>query len=425
MSSFAIESCAGRTERLIQYFAFLKFLEKVGFQKNPGPDDEPENPLLNRMTGRIASDKVRDLLQSSHVKSLLLFPAGYQLPDDPEQPVKVRIELVPTRSARDQRLLSEQARERLQELGFRDGFVYDHRHYTRLVGYLPAAEAMTLFHDLRLQPEGWLVPVTPVKMLPLPLRSLSPIAIAEVIQEGEGVAPVKELVAPPEVPKVQEEISPELRALIAAEGEAAKPRRLEIVLVNTPEPGSRAWQRDLRAAVPEIVIEGHMGPYVTVLLAPEKVPAIAADPFVSLVRLPPSGAPRLLPPGDIKSANHEALRASGLDELHKQGRRGKNIRAAVISDDFRGYEQAIKLKRLPKNTRLLDLTAEHNSDIQPDAYPNDGITQGHGTQCAEALAQTRPGSRFVADPRRSHRLLPAGHHRPFHQPGRVWHRVAR
>ena len=70
---------AGRTERLIQYFAFIKFLEKVGFQKNPGPDDEPDNPLLNRMTGRIASDKVRDLLQNSHVKSLLLFPAGYQL----------------------------------------------------------------------------------------------------------------------------------------------------------------------------------------------------------------------------------------------------------------------------------------------------------------------------------------------------------
>lgn len=381
---------AGRNERLAQYFALIKHLEKVGFHKNEGPGDEAENPTHDRMTGRIASNRVRDLFQDRHVKSLLLFPADYKLPDDPDQPVKVQIELAPVHSMQQQRLLYEQARERLQLLGFRDGFLYDHRHFSRLVGYIPSSEVMTLFRDLRIQPEGWLTPVTPLQALPLPLRNISPIVIAEVLVEPEGVAPIKEFVAAPPVPKPLEKVAPEVRALLAVEDEAAKPRRLEIVLVNTPEPGSGRWLSGIKYAAPEITIEGRMGPYVTVLVAPAKAPAIAADPFVSLVRVPPSGSPVPLPAGDIKDANRTALRASGLEELHKQGRRGKNVRVAVISGDFRGYQEAVKAKRLPKNTRLLDMTAERNPDIQPEPYPEDGIKEGYGTQCAQTVALAAP-----------------------------------
>lgn len=381
---------AGRNERLAQYFSFLRFLEKVGFQKDPGPDNEPEDATLDRMTGRIASNRVRELLQDPHVKSLLLVPADYKFPEDPEQPVKVQMELASLRSRQEQRLLSEQARERLQQLGFRDGFLYDHRGYTRLLGYLPSAEARSLFGDLRMAPAGWFTPETPVKMLPLPLRSISPIVLAEIVAEPADLPPPKELPPPPALPEARKKIAPEVRALLAAEEEAGKPRRLEIVLVNAPDRDARRWQRDLRAAVPEIVIEGHFGPYVTAILPPAKTQALAVDPFVSLIRLPPSAAPLPLPAEDLKNANREALRASGLEQLHRQGRRGQKIRVAVIADDFRGYEAAIQTKRLPQSTRLFDLTAANNPDLRPDAYPKDGIEQGHGTQCAQALAQAAP-----------------------------------
>src|SRR5262249_55236151 len=67
---------AGRNDRLPQYFALVKYLESVGFQKEPGSTDEPENALYDRMAGRIASSKVRELLKPSAVRSLLLTPAG-------------------------------------------------------------------------------------------------------------------------------------------------------------------------------------------------------------------------------------------------------------------------------------------------------------------------------------------------------------
>ena len=254
------------------------------------------------------------------------------MPDDPEQPVKVRIELVPTRSAREQRLLSEQVRERLQELGFRDGFLYDHRNYTRLRRLSAGSRGADAVRRPA-PPAGRLARAgnTASRCCRCRLRSLSPIVIAEVITEGEGVAPIKELAAPAAVrPRPRRKSLPNCVRCWPPRARRPNRARLEVVLVNTPDPDSRSWQRDLRSAAPEIVIEGHLGPYVTVLLAPDKVPAVAADPFVSLVRLPPSGTPLLLPAGDIKEANRDALRASGLDELHKQGRRGKNIRVAVF-----------------------------------------------------------------------------------------------
>jgi hypothetical protein len=383
---------AARNERIVQYFTFIKFLEEVGFRRDPGPENEPELIDFNRMTGKIAAANVRRLFDDRRVKSLVLFPAGYQLPEDGSTPVKVQIEIVGGRPVDTQRLLYEQVKEKLGKLGYKEQLLYDHRGYTRLVGTIPAEEVNTLFNDLRTEPSGWLTPEEPVKVLPAPLRDGSPLLITEVIPEPAGVPAAKE---PPEavpVPKEHEKIAPELRRL--AGGEVGDDRlRLQLILAEAPAADDALWQKRLVAAVPQLVIEGRVGPYVGVLLPLNKVQAVAALPQVSLVRLPRSAAPLPLPASEAVGGNAAALKASGLAELHARGQRGKGVRLAVISGDFRGWE-AFRGKGLPKNTRLLDLTSERNTSIEPEAYEAEA-KQGYGTQCALAAALAAPDVEMI------------------------------
>src|SRR5258707_6295211 len=84
---------AFRNERLTQYFAFSKYLNSIGFQKNAGPEYEPEDANTNRMTGTIAAPNTRNLLAERHVKSILLLPRDAKLPAEPAQLVRVNLEL--------------------------------------------------------------------------------------------------------------------------------------------------------------------------------------------------------------------------------------------------------------------------------------------------------------------------------------------
>src|SRR5437868_5492782 len=86
---------AGRNERIPQFFALTDFLKSIGFKKAEGPENEPEDANLTQMTGTIASSRARELLRDPHIKAVLLMPVGYKLPAEPEQPVKVHIELAP------------------------------------------------------------------------------------------------------------------------------------------------------------------------------------------------------------------------------------------------------------------------------------------------------------------------------------------
>lgn len=397
---------AARNERVLQFFPFVKYLESVGFKKDPGPHNEPEDLGLDRMTGTIASDRVRDLLQDSHVKSLLLFPSGYKLPADPRAPVKVQIEIGGGRGLPEQRLFYEQVREQLQKLGYKERFLFDHRNYTRLVGFVPAEEVNTLFRDLRGQPDGWFTPLEPIAELPVPLRFVSPILIAEVIPEPDGMAAPKEAGEPLGAPKGQEKIAPEVRRLLGQEADAAKPLRMQVMLVQTPTPDDTTWSKAMKAVVPELIIEGRMGQYVAVVAPPTKMPILAALEEVATIRLPPSGTLLVLPHGDAAGADREAINASGLTRLHALGQRGKGVRVVVISGDFRGYE-ALRGKQLPKNTRLIDLTAERNPELEPEKYADDGLKEGHGTHCAVAAALAAPEADLTLvriDPAAIHQL---------------------
>src|SRR5262249_5627055 len=93
---------------------------------------------------------------------------------------------------------------------------------------------------------------------------------------------------------------------------------------------------------------------------------------------------------DLKTDNAEALKASGMDALHKKGHRGKKVRLAIVDGDFRGFDKLIASKKLPANTRYVDFTRQRNKDLAPDPFPGDAATLGHGTQGALAALLAAP-----------------------------------
>lgn len=380
---------AGQVERLRQFYALVGFLEKQGFRKDDGSDTEAEDPGENRMTGSIASSRARSLLGDPRVKTLLLAPVGFQVAA--EGSVKVQIDLASGLPPERQLLLEEQSRAKLVELGFKEKVGYDNRGHTRLLGTVPAEELHSLLADLRSQPEGWLAPVSPLGALPQPLRDISPLRVIEVLPEPEGIPAAKE--APAETPAPAEgrefllKITPELRDLAMQEGQA-EPRRMDVILDHAPAPFEQAWRADLVDAASGLVIEGRLGPLVTVVASPKSAIALAELPLVSTIRLsrplPPPG--RLFTNGADPRA---ALRAAGLDKVQSLGHQGKGVRVGVIDTDFRGYQKLLG-KQLPASTRYVDLTAERNADLRPDPFTGAPNEIGHGTESALAILQAAP-----------------------------------
>ena len=119
--------------------------------------------------------------------------------------------------------------------------------------------------------------------LPMFFGPEAPLRVVEVIPSWPLPADRPVEAAPP---KGQEKLTPELRKLLA--GGKDQPERLEVILTGSPAEDDRGWEGDL-SAIPGLVIEGQLGPLVSVLVSPEQAPDVAALPIVSTVRLPRSG----------------------------------------------------------------------------------------------------------------------------------------
>src|SRR5262249_41523874 len=140
----------------------------------------------------------------------------------------------------------------------------------------------------------------------------------------------------------------------------------------------------------------------------EKAPALAESPIVSTVRLPTSGAPGPRPTIDAKGRNRDAVADSGMARLHSLGHRGQGVRVGLIAGDFRGWGGMGKAKQLPPGTKMLDLTRQRATTIEPEDYPKDEIQLGAGTQAAMALALAAPQGNLLLiriDPAAPHMLL--------------------
>jgi hypothetical protein len=398
---------AYRNQHIVQFAPMVRYLESLGFQKDEGPDDEAENPRVTLMTGTIPADNALKILNERHVEAILLIPKGTKLPSG-EEPVRVDLGLASFLKPEQMRvlagketlrpddlataqgllaqqgLLANQARGVLvKDLGFREAAGYDSRWHTRLVGTVPAGKLDALLDDLRKQPAG--------AALPAPFRNSWPLRVIEAMPDVPF--PVQRPVPIPP-PRGQERVAPELRALVADEAAGARPTRMEVILTATPPPDDRTWRQRLETAIAGLVIEGRLGPVVSVLAPASQAPALAALQDVSTVRLPRSGEPRVLPLPPAKGDGAAAVRQAGLDLLHGLDHRGRGVRVVIVDGDFRGWEGLVG-KQLPKKTSLLDLTAERNVGLLPDAPPGDGNGLGAGTQCAVAAAAAAPDAEFT------------------------------
>jgi hypothetical protein len=371
---------AFRNEHVAQYAEMMRYLQAHGFRRAADeevPENEAEDPQATLLHGTVPGRQALELLGERHVKSILLVPEGSKLPQDKDALVRVDLLLAGGFAPDRQRLLHEQAREVLASLNFREGVGYDNRGYTRLVGAIPAGQLDTLLTDLRRVKAG--------ESQPAPFASVWPLRATLALPDMPPPSPRPR---PPQVPPELVKLTADLREVVANAGQAAAPRRLEVLLAAAPSDDDRTWRRRLAGPVTGLVIEGRVGALVTVLLPAARAAELAALPDVVAVRLPRVARPGPQAPGGPAETWRPLLEASGAARLHDLKYRGKGTRVAVIDGDFTGWEDLVG-KQLPATTRLLDLTRERNRTLLPDPLPAKG-PPGPGTRRAVTLMRASP-----------------------------------
>lgn len=388
-----------RVSRLGQFISMSRFLESQGFKKADGTDELAEDPTATRLQGTVPFATARNLLAEPHVRTVLLVPAGYQIPEG-DQPVKIQIELQGGREAHRQRLLADQTKVVLAAQGFQEAVGYDNRGHTRLLGTIPASSLPRLLDDLRVQ-TGWLAPSPALQEMPEPIRSSWPIRVVEIVPEPAGAVAAKPSPVAPPVPDGQANISPELRALAAKDDLV----RMEVILVAPPPELDRVWRRALREAAPGAFIEGRVGALITARAKASQALTLAKVPGVSTLRLPVRGQSQVI--GEPSPSLPGVLGSTGLQVLRSIPHSGNGLRIAVIDSDFRGAAGAIG-KSLPQNTRYIDLGSECDPTLTPASI--EGPELGSGTRTALSLMRFAPQAEFTLlriDPEAPFQLLEA------------------
>jgi hypothetical protein len=372
---------AAVNQRLPAYLDLLKHLQAINFHKDPGLDTEPVDPDEVRMTGTIAAANARKILHDGHVKAILLYPVGYELKPGSADLVPVSLELAAGLRGNSQRILAAQVVNQLSTIGFQEATGYDDRDGTRIVGRIPLSKAELLLEDLRWQNTGWLVPGTPASDLPYPLRSIWPIRVVELLPEPAGVVALNE----PSTPVATSNADGVASAVLALKDQATV-RRLEVAFATPVLTDSPAWLRVFSETLPNAQIEGRFGNYLTIRARPDQAAALGQLPGALSVRLPPlarTGLPTATSRGVSPKDLLQKLGILKLPPLPPSPYR-RNLRLAVIADDFRGVAAFIG-KELPANTQIVDLTAESEPTIEPKPYPDNGGL-GSGTLAALAAA---------------------------------------
>lgn len=386
----------GRVHRLGQFFEMLKYLESQGFKKAADTEEKAEDLAGTLIEGSIPSANARKLLLQPRIRALLLTPAGYKLPEG-DQPVKVQIDLAGGLDLVMQRVLVDQLLKILGTVGFQEAVGYDNRGHTRLVGTLPAASLPRLLEDMR-QQTGWLAPSPALAQMPDPIRSTWPIQVVEVIPEPSGAAPARKAPAEAAVPADQERVSPQLRAL------AGKDEVVRMEVVRTTAPNSRReWELAIQHTAPGAQLEGQLG-FISTVRAPAKdAAALAQLPGVSGVRLPIRALVQSLAPPAQAPAG--IVGSAGLEALSKIPNAGQGLRIGIIDSDFKGAAGEIG-KRLPGNTRYLDVAAETDPNLVP--APITGSELGTGTISAITLSRLAPRAQITLiriDPEAPYQVL--------------------
>src|SRR5262245_51962295 len=143
-----------RNERVLQFEEMNKFFGQLGFKQTESDENDlgAFDPTAEVMTGTIPSKTARDLFKDRRVQSIILAPAGFNAPSEPQARVRVLIDL---NRSRDQLALFNQTEIALRSIGFKADLGFDTRGFNVFRGTVPAGNVGKLLHDLRQQPSGW------------------------------------------------------------------------------------------------------------------------------------------------------------------------------------------------------------------------------------------------------------------------------
>lgn len=379
-------------ERIRQYRAMEAFLKKLGFEVAPREDADLDvfDPAAERMDGTVPAANAARLLDSPSIVTAVLVPAGRQLPADGKTPVQIRIRLASGLGAKEQADLHRQVVAHLGLLGFVEGVAYDHAGYSLARGSLPVENLYRLLKDLRTQPSGWFAPAVGPASLPLPLRSVLPIRLVEVLPDA---APAGPAVAPPPAgapTAASPKLTPEARAAVEDPANQGKPLRVDVVLESPPGLAWRDVKVRIRSAAIGASVEGLVGSIATVRVnKPADVAGLAALAEVQAIRLPRAGSETVRPQAAGAADPAAWLASSHVADLHRAGYRGAGVRVVVIATGFPGVAALIG-KQLPASTRVIDLTAELTPEVEP--VPPQADRPGGGTAAAFAAHAAAPAA---------------------------------
>ncbi|MCX7663979.1 MAG: hypothetical protein N2112_00370 [Gemmataceae bacterium] len=427
---------AERNQRVLIYEELSRFLKKIGFQDMTDPDEletAPFNPASERKTGVIESKVAMDLLRDPRIQTVLLAPKGFKYPEGGR--VRLRISLNREVPRNEQLKFYKQVLDRLNVLGYKDELGYNREGNTILRGTFPADKTVLLLKDLRILPDGWLLPLTPNEVLPEPFKSIMPIRVVEVL--GEAKEAPAEVTLPP-IPEGSPQFlkfAPEIRRLMADETERSKPIRAEVLLAREPLEFDEAWRESFDLA--KVRIEGRIGKLVTINAAQASLLGdVAMIGNVVHVRLP-AGAlkklndnkePKKEPEGkkepepkkdpeekkeaELKKENLQGPRLGnpevialpalapdvdpvkglGVEALHAAGKKGNNIRVLIIATDFGRYIELLGMDKDSPMPILIDFTTMKNRSLQADPMSKQA---GLGTQAALAIRRLAPAAQLI------------------------------
>lgn len=407
---FRYRIAADRDERIRQFRQMEAVLKDIGFQRDTNGELDPDldvfDPTAERMRGTLDAKNLDRLLADPRVKTVLIRPADFAAPADPDQRVAVRVTLAVGFTPGEQQRFHGQVVAQLARLGFRELVGYDPQRFTAVRGDLPAGNLFRLLKDLRNEPSGWFAPDTPAVELPAPLRDVVPVRLVQVLTVADP-APY----APPALAPNRAVFTPGLRAVLDDMAAAGQPLRVEVI---TDRPADASEIDRLRTklltvysrVVPNVTtkrpelqaatVEGAVGAVLTLRFnSAADVERFAGEPGIVFIRLPrpatetagppPAGAPAATAPA-------AALAATKLADFHQRGNRGKGTKVVVIATEFPGLKAAegggYTLDGAGPPVAFLDLTAELSPDLLP--APAADAAQSAGTAAARAARLAAP-----------------------------------
>jgi hypothetical protein len=375
-------------QRYALYKQMLARLQAAGFQPAPG---RPREELYgDSLSGVMPATGLGALRLERFLRTAILVPTGYQLPTDAEKTVLVRLELALTGPDR-QKELFERAKEQLKTMGFIENEAHDHANHTRLLGRLSVPALDGLLKDTMETPIPSSFKSASMVQQKQPLVRLA-IVIAETAPPQADVA---RATPAPAGKEYLDKISPDLKAFLAKvpEGDLDKLMRVELVLVGNQL--TDRFRSQLIHSETRFVTEGSIGNIVTGLTTPSRLTALAQQSEISTVRLPqlprtpaiPSiNAIEFIPLGKNLGTSPYVSTLVSLEPKPA-------TRAVIIGDDFRGYQKLLG-EGLPKNTKLIDATAELSLDFKP-APEAEGQDIGQSAKIARGFLKQFPHDEVI------------------------------